>query len=181
MINAFFKETLNADELLSLKTKREEEKLANDVYLTLYNKWGVNIFTNIASSEQAHTNAVLTLLTKYELAVLVGTNAVGVFSDTILQKLYTQLVTQGSTSTLNAFIVGATIENLDIFDLNNWNSKVDNQDIKYIYQNLTKGSRNHMRSFYGQVTGSGGTYSAQYISQTELDAIINSPKETGSW
>jgi hypothetical protein len=91
------------------------------------------------------------------------------------------LVTQGSTSTLNAFIVGATIENLDIFDLNNWNSKVDNQDIKYIYQNLTKGSRNHMRSFYGQVTGSGGTYSAQYISQTELDAIINSPKETGSW
>jgi hypothetical protein len=38
-----------------------------------------------------------------------------------------------------------------------------------------------MRSFYIQVTGSGGTYSAQYISQTELDAIINSPKETGSW
>ena len=181
MINAFPKETLNADELLSLKTMREEEKLANDVYLTLYNKWGVNIFTNIASSEQTHTNPVLTLLTKYELADPVGTNAVGVFSDTILQKLYTQLVTQGSTSTLNAFIVGATIEDLDIFDLNNWNSKVDNQDIKYVYQNLTKGSRNHMRSFYGQVTGSGGTYSAQYISQTELDAIINSPKETGSW
>jgi hypothetical protein len=37
VINAFSKETLNADELLSLKTKREEEKLANDVYLTLYN------------------------------------------------------------------------------------------------------------------------------------------------
>ena len=178
-INDFPIEPLTADEILSLKWMREEEKLAHDVYITLYNKWGVNIFTNIASSEQTHTNAVLTLLNKYQLSDPVGNNAIGVFSDTSLQNLYIQLVSQGSTSLTDGFKVGATIEDLDIYDLNKWSLKVDNQDIKFVFQNLTKGSRNHMRSFYSQIISSGGTYAAQFVTQSELDAIINSPKETG--
>jgi hypothetical protein len=38
-----------------------------------------------------------------------------------------------------------------------------------------------MRSFYSQVISAGGTYTAQFISQSELEAIVNTPKETGSW
>jgi hypothetical protein len=180
-INDFAKEPLSAEEILSLKWMREEEKLAHDVYITLFNKWGVNIFTNIAASELTHTNAVLTVLNKYQLTDPVGNNAVGIYSDTTFQNLYTQLVAQGSTSLSDGYKVGATIEDLDIFDLNNWIAKVDNQDIQFVYQNLTKGSRNHMRSFYSQIISAGGSYKAQFISQSELDSIINSPKETGSW
>ncbi len=180
-INGYPKESLNNEETLSLKWMREEEKLAHDVYITLYNKWKVNIFTNIANSEQKHTNSVLTLLNKYEIPDPVGNNAVGVFSDSLMQNLYIQLVAKGSLSLMDGYKVGATIEDLDIFDLNNWSTNVDNQDINYVYQNLTKGSRNHMRSFYSQLISSGETYKAQYISQADLDAIINSPKETGSW
>jgi hypothetical protein len=180
-INTFPKESLSADEISSLILMREEEKLAHDVYTTLYSRWAVKIFTNIASSELTHSNSVLTLLNKYNLNDPVGTNAIGVFRDTSLQSLYNKLIAQGSLSALDGFKVGATIEDLDIYDLNNWNSKIDNQDIKYVYQNLTKGSRNHMRSFYSQIISSGGTYTAQFISQSDLDAIINSPKETGSW
>jgi hypothetical protein len=179
-IKAYPIEPLNADESASILYMREEEKLAHDVYTTLHHKWGTNIFSNIATSEQTHTEAVLELIKKYGLVDPAGNQAVGVFADTTLQKIYTQLVTQGNTSSLEAFKVGATIEDLDIFDLNNWSAKVDNQDIKFVYQNLTKGSRNHIRSFYSQITGAGGNYSAQYISQTEFDSIINSSKETGS-
>jgi len=180
-INNFPKEPLTADEIQSLKWMREEEKLAHDVYITLYNTWTVNVFTNIASSEQMHTDAVLTLLQKYELTDPVGSNAVGVFSDTTLQNLYVQLVNQGNTSVLEAFKVGATIEDLDIYDLNQWLSKVDNQDLLFVYNNLNKGSRNHMRSFYSQIISAGGTYTAQFITQAELDAILNTPKEKGAW
>lgn len=180
-INSFPMEPISNDEELSLKKMREEEKLAHDVYITLYSKWNINIFTNIASSEQTHTYAVLAILNKYNLADPVGTNGVGVFNDSTLQVLYNQLITQGSASLLDAFKVGATIEDLDIYDLNSLNSVIDNQDIKYVYSNLNKGSRNHMRSFYSQIISSGGSYTAQYISQSELDSIINSPKETGSW
>jgi len=82
---------------------------------------------------------------------------------------------------VEGFKRGATIEDPDIYDLNQWSSKTDHQDMLFVYQNLNKGSRNHMRSFYGQIISSGGTYTAQFITQAELDAIIHSPKETGSW
>ena len=179
-INALPKEPLNNDELVSLNMIREEEYLAYDVYTTLYNKWGQKIFSNISSSEQSHTNAVSSLLRKYDLADISNNHTLGVFNDSTLQALYTQLIAQGSISKLNAYIVGATIEDLDIYDLNTWSTKVDNQDIMYVFQNLNKGSRNHMRSFYGQIKSVGGSYAAQYISQSELNSIIFSPKETGS-
>ncbi|HNU24452.1 MAG TPA: DUF2202 domain-containing protein, partial [Mesotoga sp.] len=41
---------------------REEEKLAHDVYTVLYEIWGLNVFSNIARSEQTHTEAVLSLI-----------------------------------------------------------------------------------------------------------------------
>lgn len=172
-------EPLNSAELTSLSFMREEEKLARDVYITLYNKWGVNIFTNISSSEQTHMESVLLLLNKYNLTDPVGSNAVGVFSNSTLQNLYTQLVSQGNTSVLEAYKVGATIEDLDIYDLKNALTAIDNQDIKLVYDNLTKGSRNHMRSFYKNVLNAGGTYTPQYITQAEFDAIVNSAMETG--
>ena len=180
-INAYPYEAVSNDEIISLKIMREEEKLAHDVYVGLYNKWNVNAFSNISSSEQIHTTAISTLLKKYNITDPVGTNGVGVFTDTTLQNLYTSLITEGNKSALAALIVGATIEDLDIYDLNNWDAKIDNQDIKFVYQNLNKGSRNHMRSFYSQVIGAGGSYTAQFISQAELNAIVNTPKETGSW
>jgi hypothetical protein len=43
--------SLDASESEGLIYMREEEKLANDVYVTLYEKWGVPIFQNIAKSE----------------------------------------------------------------------------------------------------------------------------------
>jgi hypothetical protein len=88
-------------------------------------------------------------------------------------------VAQGNASVLDAYKVGATIEDLDIFDLKNALTTIDNQDIKLVYDMLTKGSRNHMRSFYKNILNVGSTYTPQYITQAEFDAIINSPMETG--
>jgi hypothetical protein len=57
-------------------------------------------------------------------------------------------VAQGNTSVLDAYKVGAKIEDLDIFDLKNALINLDNQDIHIVYDNLTKGRLNNMRSFY---------------------------------
>ena len=175
-------EPLNSDESSSLLQMREEEKLARDVYTALFAKWGLSVFQNISPSEQQHTDAILTLLNKYGLKDPVGINLAGVFTNPNLQILYTKLVTQGSTTVLEAYKVGATIEDLDIFDLEKALLKSDNQDIKLVYDLLTKGSRNHMRSFYGQIISLSGNYSAQFITQSELVAIVTSPNEKGgSW
>ena len=174
-------EAISEAEKNGLLVMREEEKLAKDVYVTLYKKWNLNVFNNIASSEETHTSAVLSLLQKYNISDPVGNNTVGVFENATLQKLYNDLVSQGSISLLEAVKVGATIEDLDIKDLQEYLKEVDNQDITLVYNNLTKGSRNHLRSFYGQILAQKGTYAAQFITQSEFDAIVNSARETGSW
>jgi hypothetical protein len=154
-INALPAEALNVDESNYLLLMREEEKLARDVYVTLYAKWNINVFLNISTSEQDHTDAILVLINKYSLVDPVATNGVGVFTNVHLQELYDQLVLTGSTSVLEAYKVGATIEDLDIFDLKEAILKTDNQDLNLVWENLSMGSRNHMRSFYGQIVSLG--------------------------
>ncbi len=160
---------------------REEEKLARDVYRYLYEKYQTKIFNNIANSESIHMEAVKMLLDKYGFIDPVVDDAIGVFQNEALAALYTQLISAGDVSLVEALKVGATIEDLDIRDLVAFENEVDNKDIVYVYENLTKGSRNHLRAFYPKVLDNGGTYEAQFITQELFDEIINSPKETGSW
>ncbi len=173
-------QTLSDEERSGLVFMREEEKLARDVYSVLYDKWGVQIFSNIAQSEQTHTEAVRTILTKYNITDPVTDDTIGIFVNSDLQKLYTDLTAQGTISIEEALTVGAFIEDLDIADLQKQIAQTDNDDIKLVYENLMRGSRNHLRSFVSQLTNRGVTYEPKYITQSEFDTIIASPQETGS-
>lgn len=159
---------------------REEEKLAHDVYVTLSEKWNMPVFQNIPNSEQTHTDAVKFLLDRYGLTDPATGKAVGVFADEALQKLYDQLVEKGNQSLANALTVGATIEDLDIVDLQTRLAQTDNTDIQMVYQNLMKGSRNHLRAFTKSLTSqAGAAYTPQYLSQAAFDEIVNAPVERG--
>ncbi|MDE2176453.1 MAG: DUF2202 domain-containing protein [Betaproteobacteria bacterium] len=171
---------LSATEASALVFMREEEKLARDVYQLLYTQWGQKVFSNIAASEQQHMDAVALLLTRYNLPDPAAATAPGVFQDPHVQELFNALMAQGQTSLIAALTVGATIEDLDIQDLQTRIAATDNADIALVFNELMKGSRNHMRAFISQLTKQGVTYTPQYITQAEFDAIINSPTETGA-
>ena len=170
---------LNEMEIAGLYLMREEEKLARDVYLTLGDIWGIQIFSNIAASEQTHTDAVKKLIETYGLVDPVSDDSRGVFASIELQALYNQLVSQGEVSVLEALMVGATVEDLDIKDLDELMAQTDNTAILEVYANLQKGSRNHMRAFIRNISNRGGTYVAQYISPEALAAILASEQERG--
>lgn len=170
-------EALSAAEQSSLVYMREEEKLAGDVYAKLGTTWGLKVFSNISSSESTHTEAVRQLLVRYGVSDPAANLATGVFANATLQGLYTQLVASGSVSLIEALKVGAAIEELDMLDINTHLRSVDNQDIRLVYDNLLKGSRNHLRSFYKTLQQQGGSYTAQYLTQAEFDAIVNSATE----
>jgi hypothetical protein len=170
---------LTDDEAAGILYMREEEKLARDVYNRLGELWGVRVFSNIAGSEQAHMETMLVLIDRYNLSDPVVDDTPGVFSDPALQSLYDDLVETGSASLGDAFRVGALIEELDIADLEERLSMTDNDDIAIVYQNLLRGSRNHLRSFYRQLERSGVDYEPTYLSADEVSRIINSPRETG--
>lgn len=156
---------------------REEEKLARDVYLALSELWDLPIFANIAGSEQAHSDAVGDLLDRYAIADPMAEDAAGVFVDPAIQKLYDDLVEQGSRSVVDALIVGATIEDMDIVDLQLRRSGVEAIDV--VYANLEKGSRNHLRAFIRTLESQGGEYTPSFLTTAEYEAIISSPTERG--
>ena len=170
---------LTEAEIAGLIQMREEEKLARDVYSFLGQKWNLQILSNIAESEQTHTNSVKVLLDRYGIEDPVKDDTVGVFTSQVMTDLYTNLVKQGEASALGALIVGATIEDLDIYDLTELLLETDNSDIITVYNNLQKGSRNHLRAFIGQIDNNGGSYSPQYISEEEFNLIISSAQEKG--
>ena len=159
---------------------REEEKLAHDVYVTLYEIWGLNIFQNISRAEQTHMEAVQTLLDKYGLEDPTLSNDLGVFTDDSLQALFDQLVETGSRSLADALMVGGAIEEIDILDLERSLTQTDKTDIQLVYENLLKGSRNHLRSFASTYERQvGEAYVPQYMETDAYLAIAGTALEQG--
>ncbi len=169
---------LTQDEIDGLAFMREEEKLAGDVYVALYDEWGLNIFNNISGAESTHTAAVKTLLDRYDIADPSEGLAPGEFINPEIQALYNDLVETGSQSVVDALLVGALIEDLDISDLQD--RATQTPDINLVYDNLERGSRNHMRAFIRQLDAEGVEYTPIYLSQAEFDEIISTPTEQGS-
>jgi hypothetical protein len=66
-IDALPKATLTPDEQNGLIRMREEEKLAHDVYVALDATWHLQVFTNISSADQTHTDAVKALLDRHAI------------------------------------------------------------------------------------------------------------------
>ncbi|MER2561178.1 MAG: DUF2202 domain-containing protein [Myxococcaceae bacterium] len=159
-----------------LRFLREEEKLAHDVYVALQARWSLQTFGNIAASEQTHTDAVMGLLTSFGIEDPVAGKSAGQFENATLQQLYAELVEKGSKSQVDALVVGATIEDLDLADLERFATKTARADVLAVYDNLARGSRNHLRSYVGQL---GGAYQPQFISRATYDGILTTPTERG--
>ena len=164
---------LTQSEIDDLNFLREEEKLARDVYLFSYNKYQSEIFNSISQSEQKHMDSVLKLMTKYGIPDSASTE-IGVFNNSNLQSLYIALTTQSDISVIEALKVGATIEDLDINDIDDFIINTTKSDLLKVYDNLTCGSKNHIRSYTSQLTINGLTYIPQFISIEYYNIILSS-------
>lgn len=191
--------SLDSIEISHLTFMREEEKLARDVYLTLAEQYpGHPIFNNIATrAEQTHTDTMRDKLEQFNLEdPNPNTNNLpasrGIFTGaewgSYFTEKYSELTTQGITSTLNAFYVGAFIEELDMKDISvcpqimiehGYPSPcglayTDESALQTAYSSLINGSENHLRAYVKQIEViiGIGNYRAQYLTQEEVDAIL---------
>jgi hypothetical protein len=165
---------LTDDEIASLVYMREEEKLAHDVYLTLYDLYGLPIFKNIARSEQTHTEAVKQLLDVFDIPDPADTSPAGVFVDPELQNLYDELIQTGSQSLGDALKVGAVIEEIDILDLEENLDFAENENIRNVFINLIRGSENHLRAFTKTLArNTGETYQPQFMDVDAYNEIVS--------
>jgi len=167
-------EELSPEETEGLIFIREEEKLARDVYNLLFDKWGVKVFNNIAKAEQQHTDAIKTLIDKYELEDPITNDTPGSFINEDLQSLYDTLAAKGESSLVDALLVGALIEEVDIIDIQKEiDDHVDNEDVAFVYDNLINGSYNHLRAFVKNLSRQGVLYIPRLLSEKVYNGIIN--------
>ncbi|CCQ75410.1 DUF2202 domain-containing protein [Magnetospira sp. QH-2] len=170
---------LTEREVQDLLYMREEEKLARDVYLDLFDRWQLPIFQKIASAEQRHMDALLRPLTRYGLIDPAQSTGRGEFQNVHLQKLYRDLSEKSKASLQAALNVGGLIEEVDIADLDKAIESTAQADIKQVYTTIRRGSRNHLRSFAGQLNQRGGTYKPQLLDAARVRDILSTPMELG--
>jgi hypothetical protein len=158
---------------------REEEKLAYDVYTTFGDLYGQPVFSNIASAEAQHMAAVLGLIEAYDLDDPVDDNSVGEFANAELQALYDELIAKGSVDLAAALEVGAVIEEVDILDLERYLGDTANPDIIQVYENLLRGSENHLRAFVSQLESRGIDRDPVLMEASAYEATLASGTQRG--
>ncbi len=159
---------------------REEEKLARDVYITLNQIWGIPIFANIVATEQQHMDAVRFLIWRYDLVdPVLDDEPIGEFQNEEFEFLYGMFVMLGATSREHALFVGSFIEDLDIVDLREALGESSAPDVKAVFHNLQKGSRNHLRGFFWNLQDRGVLYYPYFLDYPSFMEIVKTPWEFG--
>ena len=92
-----------------------------------------------------------------------------------MQALYDQLVEKGSLSLVDAIEVGTAIEEIDILDLQEFIAETENPNIIMVYNNLLKGSYNHLRAFVSQYERqSGESFAPSYMTLEGYNNALSS-------
>jgi len=155
----------------------EEEKLARDVYLALAERWQLPIFANITLAEQKHMDMVWKLIATYSIAHSFTEDTPGVFVNEALKELYISLVARGEVSLVEGLLVGAEIEDKDLFDLDEILKATENDHLELVFHNLAKGSRNHLRAFVRALTAHDEVYTPLYLDPDTFEVILAADME----
>jgi hypothetical protein len=166
---------LTEAEIPMVLAMREEEKLARDVYLLLDEQYLSPVFQNIARSEQRHMDAIAMVIKRQGLTDPVTDSTVGKFTSSGFAELYDTLIQQGSADYIEALTVGAYIEEIDIKDLQEALVVVTTPQLVRVFENLLRGSYNHLRAFTAALAAEGITYAPQVLTPEAYDTILNPP------
>lgn len=159
-----------------LRQMRDEEKLARDVY----DRFAPTdpLFATLADAERRHFDAVGRLMASRGLPDPAAAAAPGAFGDPATTALYEALVARGTTP-VTRFEVAAEIEETDLDDLRRALERVASPDVRAVFENLARGSRNHMRHVDARLTALGIAYAPRRLARADYDAIVRSPIERG--
>jgi len=97
MLNDIEKQSVDAIEIDLLEKQYEEEIMANELYMSFYEKYGIETFKKIAESEAKHMEAVKALLDRYDIEVPTNYDHI--------QDLYDSLKESGAKSAFDALEV----------------------------------------------------------------------------
>jgi hypothetical protein len=149
----------------------EEEKMARDLYTSLYEKDKLSIFSDLARSEQSHMDQARAIIDKYALTIP-EKDEQGVFQNKTLQKIHDELLAKGLSSDQEALNAAATFEEISIMDLEKELNATHAKDVMAMYQGLLAGSQKHLRSYVTELKDRGINYDPRYLAKDEFEKIV---------
>lgn len=141
--------SLSQSEVDSLLYMIEEEKMAHDVYVELFEQTGLIEFDKISESEQNHYDKLVSVADKFDVDISFLSTESGVFANDEIQNLYDTLMQNASSSTEAAISVGIAIEEADIADLGATIETTEAVLLGQVYSHLLDASTNHLSAFEG--------------------------------
>lgn len=177
---------LSEDEIAAVIYIRQEEKIARDAYITFSQVYEVvepGVFTKIAISEQLHMDAVYKTIDQHadQIEDPITDDTVGAFDDEGFATLYQELVYESGAldDYIEALKIGCYIEEMDILDLIDWLEVTEKASLTKLFEELMRGSRNHLRAFVRNLAAEGVTYEPVLLTQEQYEGIITGPMEPG--
>lgn len=154
----------------------QEEKVAHDFYAAMYELHGLTPFRSISKSEGLHMDKARSLVDHFGIEDPNSENydTPGKFSSNKFQVMYDDLVREGSKSIPDALIESARFEEMDIVDIEKFNSTIQNEFIKSTFESLIGISKNHLKAIVRELSERGIEYSPFYLTREELNSIVKS-------
>lgn len=154
----------------------QEEKVAHDFYAAMYELHGLTPFRSISKSEGLHMDKARSLVDHFGIEDPNSENydTPGKFSSNKFQVMYDDLVREGSKSIPDALIESARFEEMDIVDIEKFNSTIQNEFIKSTFESLIGISKNHLKAIVRELSERGIEYSPFYLTREELNNIVES-------
>ncbi len=149
LTSSFSAEAETSPESLLLR-QLDEERLAYQLYTELGTAYPeLRQFQNIPRAESRHFNALANYTkTKYPATEIGSLTGDFLYSET--EALYQKLLKAGKQSPADALRAGVQVEELDIRDLDEALAASPEDTLRSIYENLRRGSENHLRAFSGK-------------------------------
>lgn len=147
ILSPLHSEEISSSAETMLLRQLDEERLAYQLYTALGEVHpSLQQFQNIPRSESRHFNSLAQYWAKQH-SDLKTPELEGAFIYLETQQLYDQLLEKGKKSPQAALQVGVEVEELDIRDLDEALAASPEKDLRLIYENLRRGSENHLRAF----------------------------------
>jgi hypothetical protein len=124
----------------------EEEKMAHDFYLKMFEKYRKRIFSNITESEKRHMNAIKHLMNERGISTPVDEKEIGFFKNPEMARHYEELLQSGHKSLYDAYEAGLTLEKADIVDLDERIKRANTPQVRQVLGNLKEASYRHKDS-----------------------------------
>lgn len=177
LLASYDAEPLSINEVQSLIRVVWAEKLLHDLAYELGERYDLVYMKDIARSEQTHLDAMNSLFVRYELSSRLVGYSRGEYGDAAMKTYYDSLLLKAMESESLALVQMQRGLESDLEILESDRGLIDNKDVGLVYDNLMRGTRNHMRVLHRKMVAMGAKYEPTMVKADYLE-LVNSPSET---